>query len=68
MSIYRIIRIAGGIGYKVHVTNASSGLRVIGIFLTAADATDWATADREAQSVARTLRLERVPAVAMDGG
>jgi hypothetical protein len=47
MSIYRIIRITGGNGYKVHITTASSGLRVIGVFLTEADASHWIAADQE---------------------
>jgi hypothetical protein len=50
MSIYRIIRISGEIGYKVHVTNASRGLRVIGIFLSEAAASDWINTDRAAHA------------------
>jgi hypothetical protein len=47
MSIYRIIRITGGDGYKVHVTYAVSGLRVIGVFPTEADAKHWIATDQE---------------------
>jgi hypothetical protein len=51
MSIYRIIRITGGIGYKVHVAKVPEGLRVIGIFLTEADARHWIATDQESYSV-----------------
>jgi hypothetical protein len=47
MSIYSIVRITGGIGYKVHVTYAASGLRVIGVFPTEADAMHWIATDQE---------------------
>jgi hypothetical protein len=45
MSIYRVNLIRGSGGFKVHVADKSGGLRVVGIFLTEADANDWIVAD-----------------------
>jgi hypothetical protein len=53
MRNYRIIRIIGGSGYKVHVTTASSGLRVIGVFSSEADAMHWIAADQESGPLAQ---------------
>jgi hypothetical protein len=47
MSIYRVNPIGGGNGFKVHVADNQGGLRVVGIFLTEADATAWIDRDRE---------------------
>jgi hypothetical protein len=46
MSIYRIDPIGGGSGFKVHVTDDASGLRVVGVFLNETDAQAWIVADR----------------------
>jgi hypothetical protein len=45
MSIYRINPIGGGSGFKVHVADEAGGLRVVGVFLTEADANAWIAAD-----------------------
>jgi hypothetical protein len=45
MSIYRINPIGGGSGFKVHVADEAGGLRVVGVFLTEADAIAWIAAD-----------------------
>jgi hypothetical protein len=41
MSIYRIVPIGGGSGFKVHVTDDAASLRVVGVFLTESDADAW---------------------------
>jgi hypothetical protein len=46
MSIYRIDPIGGGSGFKVHVTENAGGLRVVGVFLSEADAQAWIVTDR----------------------
>jgi hypothetical protein len=57
MSIYRVNLIRGSGGFKVHVADKSGGLRVVGIFLTEADANDWIVADSHMaeRSVAEAL-------------
>jgi hypothetical protein len=45
MSIYRVNPISGTGGFKVHVTDDAGGLRVVGVFLTEADADAWIAAD-----------------------
>jgi hypothetical protein len=45
MSTYRISQVGGGSGFKVHVADNSDGLRVVGIFMTEADANEWIAAD-----------------------
>ncbi len=45
MSIYRIDPVGGGRGFKVQVADAAGGLRVVGVFLTVADADEWIAAD-----------------------
>jgi hypothetical protein len=66
MSIYRIVRITGGIGYKVHVTHTSSGLRVIGVFPTEADAMYWIATDQEPRPALR--RSEHAGIALADSG
>jgi hypothetical protein len=46
MEIYRINPIGGGIGFKVDVADKTGRLRVVGIFLTQADAQAWIATDR----------------------
>ncbi len=45
MSIYRIDPVGGGRGFKVQVADAAGGLRVVGVFLTVADADAWIAVD-----------------------
>jgi hypothetical protein len=45
MRTYRINLIGGGGGFKVDVADNAGGLRVVGIFVTEADASDWIEAD-----------------------
>jgi hypothetical protein len=45
MNIYRVNPIGGGSGFKVHVADEAGGLRVVGVFLTEADANAWIAAD-----------------------
>jgi hypothetical protein len=45
MSIYRVNPVGGGSGFKVHVTDETAGLRVVGIFLNEAEANAWIAAD-----------------------
>ena len=63
---YRIIKITGQIGYKVHVTNASSGLRVIGVFPSEADAMHWIATDQELRPSAQ--RQDHAGIALMDQG
>jgi hypothetical protein len=51
MSIYRVNPVGSG-GFKVDVVEESGGLRVVGVFLTEADANVWIAAD---QNGARSL-------------
>ena len=53
---YRIIRCTGQIGYKVDVTNASSGLRIIGVFPSEADAMHWIATDQDSTVIERQDR------------
>ncbi len=48
---YRIIKITGGTGFKVHVTHLAGGLRVIGIFLSETEAMSWIADDRTTTSL-----------------
>jgi hypothetical protein len=45
MSTYRITLVGGGSGFKVHVADNSDGLRVVGVFVTEAEANEWIAAD-----------------------
>jgi hypothetical protein len=51
MSTYRITPVGGGSGFKVHVADNSDGLRVVGIFVTEADANAWIAADNRVAGV-----------------
>jgi hypothetical protein len=65
MGTYRIIPILGGGGFKVHVTDAHGGLRVIGIFRSEAEAAGWISTDHGAHGAnERTQREAAVPALA----
>ena len=45
MSTYRVNPVGGSGGFKVHVTDRTGGLRVVGIFPTEDDANAWIDAD-----------------------
>jgi hypothetical protein len=46
MNIYQVRPIGAGVGFKVQMTGAREGLRVVGIFPTEADATAWIAGDK----------------------
>jgi hypothetical protein len=46
MSIYRVNPVGFGGGFKAHVADDAGGIRVVGVFLTEADANVWIAADR----------------------
>ena len=45
MSTYRVNPVGGSGGFKVHVTDSTGGLRVVGVFPTEDDANAWIEAD-----------------------
>jgi hypothetical protein len=45
MSTYRVNPIGGSHGFKVHVADGGGGLRVVGVFLSEADANEWIAVD-----------------------
>jgi hypothetical protein len=45
MSTYRVNPVGGSGGFKVHVTDCTGGLRVVGIFPTEDDANAWIDTD-----------------------
>jgi hypothetical protein len=58
MSTYRIDPVGGSSGFKVHVADNSDGLRVVGIFVTEADANVWIAADSR-PAVARDAAVDQ---------
>jgi hypothetical protein len=45
MSIYRVNPVSGSRGFKVQVADTGERLRVVGIFLSEADANEWIAVD-----------------------
>ena len=45
MSVYRVDPISGSGGFKVQIADDAGGVRVVGVFLTEAEAAAWIAAD-----------------------
>jgi hypothetical protein len=60
MSIYRVNPMGGRDGFKVQVIDDAGGLRVVGVFLTEADADAWIAADSSRSAGPNEVSVEAV--------
>jgi hypothetical protein len=63
MSIYQVLPVGGGMGFKVQVAGTCIGLRVVGIFATEVDAAAWIDSDRAAAATVIDKERMRIASV-----